>query len=87
MNHQISSHTVEGQLRNVLNNLAIALDAVGSFVENLLNLRTYIRSELREFLEDIAPILTQFLASSRPAASLASPEILVEIEATAAPKS
>jgi 2-iminobutanoate/2-iminopropanoate deaminase len=89
MNHQISSHTVEGQLKNVLNNLTIVLDAAGSSVENLLNLRIYIRGELGEFLEDIAPIVAQFLAESRPAitgigvASLASPETLVEIEATA----
>lgn len=53
-------------------------------------IRIYIRGEFGEFLEDIAPILTQFLADSRPAltgigvASLASPETLVEIEATAA---
>jgi len=39
--------------------------------------------------EDIAPILTQYLGESRPAltgigvASLASPETLVEVEATA----
>ncbi|MBW4567396.1 MAG: RidA family protein [Tolypothrix carrinoi HA7290-LM1] len=92
MNHQVSSHTVEGQLKNALNNLTIVLDASGSSVENLLNLRIYIRGEFGEFLEDIAPILAQFLANSRPAltgigvASLASPEILVEIEATAALK-
>jgi 2-iminobutanoate/2-iminopropanoate deaminase len=92
MNHQVSSHTVEGQLKNVLNNLTIVLDAAGSSVENLLNLRIYIRGELGEFLEDIAPVLAQFLADSRPAltgigvASLASPETLVEIEATAALK-
>jgi 2-iminobutanoate/2-iminopropanoate deaminase len=90
MNYQVSSHTVEGQLKNVLNNLTIVLDAAGSSVENLLNLRIYIRGELGEFIEEIAPILAQFLADSRPAltgigvASLASPETLVEIEATAA---
>ncbi|MBD2247390.1 RidA family protein [Nostoc sp. FACHB-888] len=92
MNHQVSSHTVEGQLKNALNNLTIVLDASGSSVENLLNLRIYIRGEFGEFFEDIAPILAQFLADSRPAltgigvASLASPETLVEIEATAALK-
>lgn len=92
MNHQVSSHTVEGQLKNALNNLTIVLDAAGSSVENLLNLRIYIRGEFGEFLEDIASILAQFLADSRPAltgigvASLASPETLVEIEATAALK-
>ncbi|HBB35622.1 MAG TPA: RidA family protein [Cyanobacteria bacterium UBA8803] len=92
MNHQVSSHTVEGQLKNVLNNLTIVLDAAGSSVENLLNLRIYIRGEFGELFEDIAPILAQFLTDSRPAltgigvASLASPETLVEIEATAALK-
>jgi 2-iminobutanoate/2-iminopropanoate deaminase len=89
-NHQVSSHTIEGQLKNVLNNLMIVLDAAGSSVENVLNLRIYIRGELGEYMEAIAPILAQFLADSRPAltgigvASLASPETLVEIEATAA---
>ncbi|MGB3519365.1 MAG: RidA family protein [Elainellaceae cyanobacterium] len=92
MNFQVSSHTVEGQLKNVLNNLTIVLDAAGSSVENLLNLRIYIRGEFGEFSEEIAPILAQFLADSRPAitgigvASLASPETLVEIEAIAALK-
>jgi 2-iminobutanoate/2-iminopropanoate deaminase len=92
MNHQVSSHTVEGQLRNVLTNLTVVLDSSGSSVENLLNLRIYVRGKLGEFMKTITPILSQFLAESRPAltgigvASLASPETLVEIEATAALK-
>jgi 2-iminobutanoate/2-iminopropanoate deaminase len=90
MNHQVSCHTVEGQLSNVLTNLSIVLDASGSSVENLLSLRIYIRGEFGEFIETIAPIVTQYLGESRPAitgigvSSLASPETLVEIEATAA---
>lgn len=89
MNYQVSSHTIEGQLTNVLTNLKLVLDAAGSSVENLLHLRIYVRGELEEYLETIAPILAQFLAESRPAvtgigvASLASKETLVEIEATA----
>ncbi|MDV2997726.1 MAG: hypothetical protein N4J56_007431 [Chroococcidiopsis sp. SAG 2025] len=92
MNHQVSSHTVEGQLSTALTNLTTVLDASGSSIENLLSLRIYVRGELGEFLEEIAPILTQYLGESRPAltgigvASLASPETLVEIEATAALK-
>lgn len=92
LNHQVSSHTVEGQLSNALTNLAVVLDTAGSSVENLLNLRIYVRGELGDFIEKIAPILAQFLAESRPAitgigvASLASPETLVEVEATAALK-
>lgn len=91
-NHQVSCHTVEGQLSNVLNNLTVVLDAAGSSVENLLSLRIYVRGELGEFMENIAPIMAQFLAESRPSvtgigvSSLASPETLVEIEATAALK-
>jgi enamine deaminase RidA (YjgF/YER057c/UK114 family) len=90
MNHQVSSHTVERQLSKALTNLTTVLNASGSSVENLLSLRIYIRGELGEFPENIAPILTQYLGESRPAltgigvASLASPETLVEIEATAA---
>lgn len=53
MNYQVSSHTVEGQLSKALTNLAIVLDAAGSSIENLLNLRIYVRGELGEFLEDI----------------------------------
>lgn len=92
MNHQVSCHTIEGQLRNVLTNLTIVLEASGSSIENLLHLCIYVRGELGESMEAIAPILAQFLAESRPAltgigvASLASPETLVEIEATAALK-
>jgi enamine deaminase RidA (YjgF/YER057c/UK114 family) len=92
MNYQASSHTVEGQLRNALNNLTIVLEAVGSSIENLLHLRIYVRGEVGEHMEAIAPILAQFLSESHPAltgigvASLASPEMLVEIEATAALK-
>jgi 2-iminobutanoate/2-iminopropanoate deaminase len=91
-NHQVSSHTVEGQLKNILTNLTIVLKAAGGSVKNLLHLRIYIRGELGEFMETIAPIIAQYLADLRPAltgigvASLASPETLVEIEATAALK-
>ena len=89
VNHQVSCHTVEGQLSNVLTNLTVVLEASGTSVENLLSLRIYIRGELGDFIGNIAPIMAQFLAESRPAvtgigvSSLASPETLVEIEATA----
>jgi enamine deaminase RidA (YjgF/YER057c/UK114 family) len=92
VNHQVSSHTVEGQLSNALTNLTIVLEAAGSSVENLLSLRLYVRGEFGEYWGTIAPIVGQFLAESRAAltgigvSSLASPETLVEIEATAALK-
>jgi enamine deaminase RidA (YjgF/YER057c/UK114 family) len=92
VNHQVSSHTVEGQLQNALNNLMIVLDAAGSSVENLLSVRIYVRGELGEMMEALAPMIAQHLAESRPVltgigvSSLASSETLVEIEATAALK-
>ncbi len=92
VNHQVSCHTVEGQLSNVLTNLTVVLEESASSIENLLSLRIYVRGEFGDFIGTIAPILAQFLAESRPAvtgigvASLASKETLVEIEAIAALK-
>jgi enamine deaminase RidA (YjgF/YER057c/UK114 family) len=91
-NNQVSCHTVKGQLKKILANLATVLEASGSSVKSLLSLRIYVRvrGELEEFVEDVAPILAQFLGESRSAitgigvSSLVSPELLVEIEATAA---
>ena len=87
--YQISETSVEGQTKKALNNLNIALVAANSSVDNLLQLRIYIRGEFGDYIDEIAPILANFLGESRPAmtgigvASLASPEILVEIEAVA----
>jgi 2-iminobutanoate/2-iminopropanoate deaminase len=86
----VSSHTVEGQLKTALTKLTTVLEASGSSVESLLSLRLYIRGEVGDFREEIALILAQYLGESRPSltvigvSSLAYPEILVEIEATAA---
>jgi 2-iminobutanoate/2-iminopropanoate deaminase len=90
-NHQYETteNTVEGQTRKALENLKIALTAAGSSVERLLQVRVYLRGELAEHMETVVPILAGFLGGSRPSltgigvASLASPSILVEIEAIA----
>lgn len=90
-NHQYETteNSVEGQARKALDNLKIALTAAGSSVEQLLQVRVYIRGELGEHMETLAPIFADFLGESRPAltgigvASLASPSILVEVEAVA----
>ncbi|MEO0533673.1 MAG: RidA family protein [Cyanobacteria bacterium P01_A01_bin.123] len=90
-NHQYETteNSVEGQMRKALENLKIALTAAGSSVEQLLQVRVYIRGELGEYMEAVAPILSNFLGESRPSvtgigvASLASPSILVEVEAVA----
>lgn len=87
--YQVSENTVSGQLKNALRNLDIALDAAGAGIETLLHVRVYIRGELEDHMEEVMPIFTEFLGSSRPAvtgigvASLASKATLVEIEAVA----
>jgi len=87
--YQTSENSVESQMQKALNNLQIALDAANSSVDNLLQVRIYIRGEFGDYLNTVAPILSGFLGESRPAvtgigvASLASPETLVEIEAIA----
>ena len=90
-NHQfkVTSHSVEGQFKKALENLSIALNASNSSIENLLQVRIYIKGELGDHLNVVGPLLAEYLGSSRPAvtgigvASLASPDILVEIEAMA----
>lgn len=93
-NHQyeIVEKSVEGQTRRALNNLKIVLENAGSSVGQLLHIRVYVRGELGEYMNTIAPIFSEFVGESRPAltgigvASLASPETLVEIEAVASVK-
>lgn len=84
--------SVEGQTRRALNNLKIVLENAGSSIGQLLHVRVYVRGELGEYMNTIAPIFSEFVGESRPAvtgigvASLASPETLVEIEAVASVK-
>lgn len=87
--YETTEKSVEGQLRRALSNLKVVLEAAESSVDQLLHVRVYIRGEISEYLNTIAPIISEFLGSSRPAmtgigvASLVSPETLVEIEAVA----
>lgn len=89
VNHQVSDVTVPGQLSSALQKLKIALEAAGAGIETLLHLRIYVRGELEDHMDTVAPILSSFLRGSRPAvtgigvASLASRETLVEVEAMA----
>ena len=87
--YEITETTVAGQMQKALENLRIALEASGSSIDQLLQIRVYVRGELGEHRNTIAPILVDFLGESRPAAtaigvtSLATPETLVEIEGIA----
>ena len=87
--YETTEQSVEGQMQKALANLKIALENSGSSIDKLLQVRIYVRGELGEYINEIAPILSSFLGESRPAltgigvASLASPETLVEVEAIA----
>jgi 2-iminobutanoate/2-iminopropanoate deaminase len=87
--HQVSHESVAGQFEAALENLRTVLAAAGASVDSLLHLRIYVRGEVEEHMEAVAPILAGFLGTSRPAvtgigvASLASKATLVEIEAVA----
>ncbi|MCG8456763.1 MAG: RidA family protein [Holophagales bacterium] len=87
--YQVVRNTVSAQLEASLDNLRTVLEAAGASADSLLHLRLYIRGELEDHMEALAPILAKFLGSSSPAeadigvASLASKAALVEAEAVA----
>jgi 2-iminobutanoate/2-iminopropanoate deaminase len=87
--YQVTQTSIAGQFEAALDNLRTALVAAGASVDSLLHVRIYIRGELEDHMETLAPILARFLGNSRPAvtglgvASLASKATLVEVEAVA----
>lgn len=80
---------IAGQTDAALNNLQIALKAAGSDMHGVLQLRIYVRGEVADHLPAIAPLLPKYFGEHRPAltgvgvASLAEPDLLIEIEAVA----
>lgn len=86
---QTHNHDMKTQTANAAKHLITVLEEANSSVENILQLRVYVRGEVADHMEDIVPIIASTLGTSRPAltgigvASLASPEILIEIEAVA----
>jgi enamine deaminase RidA (YjgF/YER057c/UK114 family) len=89
LDHQVAHDTVAGQFGAALANLRTVLAAAGTGVDKLLHLRIYVRGELEDHMEALAPILAGFLGESRTAvtgigvSSLASKATLVEVEAVA----
>lgn len=86
---QTHHHDMQTQTVNAAKHLITVLEASNSSVENILQLRVYVRGEVADHMTDIVPIIASTLGISRPAltgigvASLASPETLIEIEAVA----
>jgi 2-iminobutanoate/2-iminopropanoate deaminase len=89
IHHQVENNTIEAQTEGAAKNLLTVLEAANSSVDNLLQLRVYVRGELGEHMDKIVPIIAKHLGKSRPAltgigvASLATPDTLIEIEAVA----
>ena len=87
--YRVRHATLAQQTEGAARNLALVLQAAGASVERILQLRVYVRGEIGEHLETVAPILVRHFGVTRPAltgigvASLASPDTLVEIEAVA----
>ena len=86
---QVHGDSYGEQTWRALQNLRIALDAAGSDPRHVLHLRIYLRGELADHLEEVAPAIVEFFDGTRPAvtgigvASLATPDTLVELEAVA----
>lgn len=89
LEHQVEDDSVAGQFDAAMNNLRIALEAAGASVDSVLHLRIYLRGEVEDHMESLAPLMAKHLEQSRPAltgigvASLASKATLVEVEAVA----
>ena len=77
------------QAESAMQNLLTALAAAGSSADQVLQLRVYVRGEVADHLDALAPVMVRHFGAARPAltgigvASLASPQTLVEIEAVA----
>ncbi|MEO0943085.1 MAG: RidA family protein [Cyanobacteria bacterium J06642_12] len=88
-NAQVVGSSYAEQARKVFDNLDIALQAAGTDMNHVLHVRLYVRGEIAEHLEELAPILAERLGVTRPAltgigvASLATPDTLLEIEVVA----
>jgi len=89
LENSVTEDTVAGQLTRALENLQVVLSKAGAGINDLLQLRLYIRGELEDHMEELAPILSGFLGTTRVAmtgigvSSLASKRTLVEVEAVA----
>jgi enamine deaminase RidA (YjgF/YER057c/UK114 family) len=78
--------TAEAQCENAFRNIAAALAKAGSGLDDLVRVVIYIRDE--EDFPRLIPIIRKHCANARPAnttifARLVTPEMKVEIEATA----
>lgn len=86
----VGAGDVGAQARQALANLKVVLADAGADVSNIVRLRTYVVNHNPALLEPIGQAIGEFYGDNMPAAntlvgvqSLALPEFLIEIEATA----
>jgi 2-iminobutanoate/2-iminopropanoate deaminase len=81
--------TLAGQAEGAIDHLATVLHEAGSSLDDVLQLRVYVRGELADGMAELVPVLARHFGAIRPAltgvgvASLASRDTLIEIEAVA----
>ena len=89
-NNLVGDGDVGAQAQQALANLKSVLEEAGAQVGDIVSLRTYVVNNNPSVLEPIGKAFAEFYGDSLPAAntwigvhSLALPEFLIEIEATA----
>lgn len=81
--------TLEGQAEGAIGHLVTVLAEAGASLDDVLQLRVYVRGELADGMPQIVPVFARHFGAARPAltgigvASLASRDTLIEIEALA----
>ena len=86
---RVKHPTLEGQAEGAIEHLITVLKEAGSSLEDVLQLRVYVRGELADGMSQLVPVLARHFGAVRPAltgigvASLASRDTLIEIEALA----
>lgn len=86
---RVRHDTLEGQAEGAIEHLATVLNEADSSLEDVLQLRVYVRGELADGMSQLVPVLARHFGAVRPAltgigvASLASRDTLIEIEALA----
>ncbi|MEM9461329.1 MAG: RidA family protein [Myxococcota bacterium] len=86
---QVRGEGYAQQAEFAVRNLVTALAAAGTDVDHVLHLRIYVRGEVSEHMAEAMPPLLAVFSDVRPAitgigvASLATPDTLIELEATA----
>lgn len=85
----VTNTSVAGQAEAAMENLTTVLEESGSSIDDLLQVRIYVKGEVSDHMEALGPVLGKYIAKARPAltgvgvTSLASPDLLIEIEAIA----